>query len=640
MKRKWKSTKRWMRSLLAVALACTVFFTSGILSYADVDSQGIEPRKADVQGLLTDLKAAIEPMDGDKIPHDQTLNVKVSFGVPVIGDGKEPEECIQQGDTAEFQLAKGFTLVDTSDKYELKQNDVMVGHLTIAQERKDGVNVLTAKVVFDGDHAVFDGSPLQDGGMWSNVVCSLSCQLKYDDSGSLGNAGSYNVMVLDKTYQVVIPEIPTTYAGEKSGTRNGDKIDWKVKVAASKGAKEGDLSGMTLVDDLADVGEYVPDSFAVGTTDQLSDAAKVTPSQEGTKLTYLFPENTTGTRYVYFSTKIPEEKMMTASSSVYNKAQLMEGENVIKKFETTVSFTTEWIKKELAKKDDKDGTISWTITANQSGTSLSEAMITDQLDEKLDFVSASWKKYDAVANEWNQERSITPDSNGNYRLGEISTPVQLTISAKLKNEYDYKHTIQHITNKASISWKDHEGINSNQVGTDIGMNPISKTNGGFDASNGQIKWNVNVKKSDMSIDLRVLDLLVYGNDKLDASKNYTLDGDSGSGLTHVSGEVLKKLKSNVKQSYVPGSFQAAEGCNLTMTTVTVKDEQGKAVADLLVVTGSKANTGIDPEGKEQSYSYKTQVADPALYMGNTGFHISNTAELYSANSKVNNATAG
>ena len=654
MRRDRKRITQIVKSTLAIALTFVVLVTSGTFSYAgDGDGSGARAEGGtDKTAKLTNLIASINHNEGGSLPYDDLLDISIRFGVPVLGDGIAEADCVKKWDTASFQLAKGFVFDGELNKpYSLSTGSIEVGHLSISS---DDQKVLTANITFDGADEVFDGIDHGEG-IWSEVNCAFSCKLKYDQSGDFGTEGDHDVYVLDQKYTVNVPHIPVTISGNKSGTREGDYINWVVQIDAKKGTTQDKLDGYTFVDNITAVGEYAADSFKIGTENKISTAVSAVPdSDELTNnkiLKYTFPEGTSGTQYVFFSTKIPEDKLMAAESSVANTAEVYKGDNLEKQFPTTVNFTTEWIEKELAASSNEEGTISWTITANQSGVSLPEAVITDKLDEKLNFVSATWSKQKTDGSGWETGQNITPDTEGNYALGNINTPVQLTICAKLKDDKDYKHTIQHIENSASISWKDHVGIVSGTVKTDIGMNPIKKTAAGYEVKTAQVKWKVKIDKSDVASDLRTLDLLIYGSQPLVNTKTYTIDGSEGSGLQSISGEVLKALQPSYNQSYVANSFEAGEGCNLTFRKYTVKDGE-TPVADLLVVTGADENTGINPTAeKAQEYTCKTQVTDPALYMGNAQvtdpalymgnaqINVSNWVELYSGDARVNNSKA-
>ena len=181
------------------------------------------------------------------------------------------------------------------------------------------------------------------------------------------------------------------------------------------------------------------------------------------------------------------------------------------------------------------------------------------------------------------------------------------------------------------TWEDHDGqIGSGRVSTDIGITAITKAaDGAYHLSAHTQSWSVTIdtKKLDFGGNLRVLDLLVYG-DHFDASD---IDGSNlPSGIT---AETLKTIKPSYHQKYTMASFASDSlGCQ-----VVTLSQGGKAVADLLVVTNSD-DIAID-HTKTHTYTYSTTVTDPAVYAGNGRKTITNTASLFSASTKLTDAAA-
>ena len=81
-----------------------------LLSYMPVTSAAAGG--TDATNLLTNLAASVSQngvqiTDGTKLDSTKPLDVHFSFGVPVKGDGGTGGT-VQQGDTAQIELAKGF----------------------------------------------------------------------------------------------------------------------------------------------------------------------------------------------------------------------------------------------------------------------------------------------------------------------------------------------------------------------------------------------------------------------------------------------------------------------------------------------------------------------------------------------------
>lgn len=630
-------------AVLASALMVFSMMTSAITVLAT--DQGSSRQGRDVTGILMDLTSKVtqsnEDVTGGSLQLDKPINVSFSFRVPVVGDfvgDYDPSQVVSKGDTAVIELAEGFKLIGSQTIYELKQDEVKIATLTLAVDSVTGK--LTANIVFDGDSAVFDGTDSGDG-IWENVVCRVNCTLEYDADGENGTEGDHTVTILDKSYTVNVPVVPVIVSGTKTGTRNGGNIDWVVKVEGKKGTVDGDISGYVFNDNLTDVGKYIAGSFKVGETSDIGDAG-VPAGSEGWNnstavLEYTFPEDTVGTRYLFFSTAIPQSKLeATGTQKISNIVNIQNGEKPPVTISGEVEFSTKWLEKaDISTASERmAGSIKWAVTANQNGVYLPGATITDVLDSRLIWDSATIQYWDAGSESWTNSASIG-QTEGVYALGDISTPVLLTIVAHMDNNTNnFGHTENQITNIAYLGWTGHTGLlPSEPVKSVIGINPIDKVGGKYHRANRTIPWTVKIKKSDVNTNLRLVDLLVYGD------SGFSADGCTltGADTTPISGINLSEITPRYGQSYVEGTFQPSVDSILEVIKYTVMKD-GEAVADLLLVTGSGGGT-IDPTINDQTYTYDTEVTNPAKYMGNTGFEISNTVMLYSANQLINSDTA-
>ncbi|MBO9596297.1 MAG: hypothetical protein J7559_00515, partial [Cohnella sp.] len=265
---------------------------------------------SDKTSALTDLKAVvkqngveIDPLTGT-IDSTKPISVEVSFGVPVAGDENPPPTVVEWNDTASFELSQGFAVL-TATSLPLNFSGKNVGTASL----NTAGGTVTADVSFNGDADIFD----ENGGYYG-VSAKFSVQLEYDGSGSAGSEGNHSVAILGKTYTVVVPPAPTVYNVAKTGNADlaNKKIDWTVKLSATKGAIPVDLSGNVFRDDLTNVGTYVPGSFEV-------DGAAAVPVLTGNVLTHTL-DSSTSERVVTFSTEIPEAKyyVNNASQSVSN----------------------------------------------------------------------------------------------------------------------------------------------------------------------------------------------------------------------------------------------------------------------------------------------------------------------------------
>ena len=101
----------------------------------------------------------------------------------------------------------------------------------------------------------------------------------------------------------------------------------------------------------------------------------------------------------------------------------------------------------------KDGTISWTITANQPAASLANAVITDKLDSKLNWQSAALEIYNGTSWDAGSASFSNEPADGKYEIGTINAKVRLTITAQLKDKSEIEHTVVSVNNKQHSAGK-------------------------------------------------------------------------------------------------------------------------------------------------------------------------------------------
>lgn len=588
-----------------------------------------EETGTDKTSALTNVVETIT-QSGEEIPSNGTLSstepirVRVDFNVPVSGDDPEPPDPVLQGDTATFYLSDAFTLTPT-DPITLYSGTDKVG--TVSFATNPDTKMVTATVVFDGDPVVFDGTV-------HSVSCWFEAEMQYDASGAPVNGGNYDVQILNKTFTVNVPPVEKIYTVTKLGTPDlaTKSIQWSVTVSATQAGQDIALSGYKFYDDLTDVGDYVSGSFLDGA---VSDAAVW--NSENKALEYAFPSDTMSPQTITFKTAISDEAYYAASQqTIANTAQLLDSENnVMNEGQKTVSFTPEWIKKTGTSSDSgssgtydpKDRTITWTITANQMGATLNNVVITDLLPGGLTLQSAKVQPWNAASSGWGTEiKSWTEvPSNGEYKIGDISSQILLTIVTKVPDE-EYTTGTKTYTNSASIKWDglSGTGIGSGNVNVGVGYNAITKS-GKLDAdyqTNRTVHWTVKVDTKGQSIPgLKVYDLLVYG-DSIDLNTVEGIpDGVSKTDLTP-----------GYNQKYIDTFSGTNPDDGTTPFTITVHpiEQNGERVADLLEITGLSTSA-------PNTFTFDSLVVNPDLFAGNKTSQVWNTATLFSADTKLNAA---
>ena len=617
----------------------------------------------DVTGILKNLAVKVT-QSGNEISEGATLStdpimVDISFDVPVIGDTSEPSDVVNRNDYAIFKI-EGFELQGGPRTIDLIHEGTKLGTLEFSSV-DDGKSA-QVKVIFDGEDAVFSGE-------FSEVTAQFSADLKYVGNEQGTEDKDYEVTILDKIFTVKVPALPVEFSGEKTGVKNGTQIDWKVKIDATQAGKPLSLSGLKLSDDLASVGELVSvspdvDDFYYNTVDERATAVKFDSSlisQQDSRYTLEFPEDAVAPVYVYFSTKIQDDFVTNGNRTITNTAQLFDGEGEKLKVSDSVPFENKWIEKAAGiieyKTENVDGTdktvayITWYITVNHMGASLPNARIIDVLNENLIFVESQW--YEKSGENWSPLGTVNTtrpaEDKYSYPNSPLNKNVQLRIKTKVNPDKNIGHNAITIPNDARLEWgAEGQGVGSGRINAGIGMNPISKAAGSYNAESHTIPWTVTVKESDVSVDLRVMDLLVYG-----ANFNYSdvasieKDIGSGNGLENIDKTILDTIQNSLtpslRQKYKPGSFSSNHGLNHTV--YKLKNSSGKAIADLIVVSGDQSGNGIKVSGgtlqntASKAFSFETIVTDPSWYLSSSNKTVTNTAMLFSANNKVNHSAA-
>ena len=573
---------------------------------------------ADKTSALTDVVAEIT-QNGIPIEESGTLSsgdpvtVEISMSVPVIGDNPDPANPVYQGDTAVFELSDAFTLLAGESTITLRtSDDIIVGHVNIA----DVGGMITATVTFDGESTVFDGT-------YNTVHCTFSAELQYDGTGDDGDVGNHEVTILNKTFTVNVPLPEIVYSMEKEGTADlsTKHVAWTVTVGATQGSDDVDLGEYQFSDDLSDVGAYVDGTFQV-------NGSAATPTSTDPALTYTFPVESAGEQTITFETEIPDDTYYaTGEQSIANEAQLLASDsNLAVDAEATVTFSLpQWIQKTGVAGNEYTGgdydpanrTITWTITANPRGATLTNLTITDALASGLTFQSAQWQTWNGTSWEDSGSQITSKPADDQYVFGTTDTQVQLILVSTVDNT-DITTQVTTYNNAASLIWDSmpedlHPGTGNVSVG--IGYQAITKS-GILDAASRTVTWTVNADARGQAIsDMKVYDLLVYGN---------SINLNTVTGLP--TGLSSSNLTPRYGQKYVESSFNNGAG-SITVHPIL---QDGTRVADLLEISGLSTDV-------MNTFTFQSLVVNPVIYAGDSTA-VYNTASLFSGITRLNSAT--
>lgn len=580
-----------------------------------------------------DNNSTWEPVaDGGTIDGTKPVRIDLNFNIPVEGDDPLPAEVVKKWDYALFPISTSFSVHDAAN-IPLLFDGIPVGTVSFVT---DGSGMTFARVDFDGEDIIFEPS---GGQAIFGVSAGFTAFLEYDGHEGGDPWGTQDVELLEREFEVKIGTDETTYSLIKTATEltSDRKIRWSVEidgtqtvtVAGVTHTRHVSLEGYDFVDDLTAVGAYVTDSFQVGGT-----APTPTATLTGNVLNYTFPAATTGPVTVTFETEIPDDKYFASGPQpITNKGELYDDTELITSGEVTHPFTPPtWITKtgEAGNEgvggvyDPTNRTITWTIDFNHAATALNDVQIRDTLAAGLGFVSAEW--FTDNSGTWVSSGTWASEpTDGLYDIGDITQKGRLVIVSRVLNT-DPTMDITTYYNTASIISTDFPpgtggpgeiGIaeGGTGVGVPIGFTALTKSGTRLTPNiDRKILWTVSFDPRGQTIDnLKIYDLIVYGN---------SFSCGSVTGIP--TGVTCANLTPRYGQQYVAGTFAPVTGVTAGSVTVLPISQAGTQIADLLEVT--LPNSGIS------SFTFQTQVLDPAIFAANGSANARNTATLIQFNS--------
>jgi len=150
--------------------------------------------------------------------------------------------------------------------------------------------------------------------------------------------------------------------------------------------------------------------------------------------------------------------------------------------------------------------IDWTIKVNESGRTINNAIITDDIPAGLELVAGSVKIGDATADTTISDTDYTytytnksSTSNFEYILGDISGVKTISYSTDVDSSVYNSNATKNFNNVVHLTG---DGVpngtsNSNIVG--VTPNIIQKVGIGYDASKGIITWRITINSNETSI---------------------------------------------------------------------------------------------------------------------------------------------
>ena len=608
---------------------------------------GIGPMSIGTPSLINPQPEIRSGMDTDgNLKHDVPVEVRITFGVPVAGDGGT--HYYEKNDTVTLPLSENFKFDPVpGGRIDLRDSDNrLVGHVTLQNNSVTGN--AEAYIEFDGDDAVFNGT-------FQNVLAEFDATLKFNGTSIDNGDGTNTVRILEKDFKILVPgdtiEVSVAKASGTVDVVNGT-IEWTVTVDAlnDKDPREHiDLGGYEFVDELTGGGTYVGGTAAISPW-----GGPFTPSwaDGDSALQYTFPSGVQGPQTITFKTKIPDD-VLTNGGTVANTAKLTKDTQEFPSNTVTVTvpgpkFTKTGVagnEGSAGSYNPTDRTITWYVNVDSGGRNFNDLEIVDPLDSDLTVDSAVWQTYTGplpaapadLANDVNWTDSAATWSgapaNGEYTIGDFNGIGRLKIVSIVPNPADgISVGITRYNNRAAVNWESDGGTpgtgTTSEIGVGVGYNTITKSAGTADTSTKQIPWTINVDLQGQSApDLAVYDLIIH--DKNTSDSVITGAASWPAGLTIGSTGVHR----NNGQKYVSGTATGSSG--LTVTPIELYDG-GDHIGTLIQTTGL-SNSAVN------TINFTTQVLDPDILAGNGSTSnqtkVNNTVTLHTGTKRLGAASA-
>lgn len=360
-----------------------------------------------------------------------------------------------------------------------------------------------------------------------------------------------------------------------------DEITWRLTVN-----KENVSVKSASVEDIINAGQvFVPGSVTVNGSP--ADTSNYSYDSSSKKFIYNFGDITTQ-QVIAFKTSIHDDLAVKGQGSYNynNTADLNYTDNGTPQ---TIISNTKTVNVPV-KLISKDGTynpltkqIDWTITVNESGRTIDNAVVTDVIPEGLTLIKDS-VKVNGVAVSY-----TVPGQSFVYNLGSITEKKIITFSTSVDQNVYNSNTSPTYNNTATLTGNGVPSTTSNIKGVGVPTNIIQKTGSGYDAATGIITWTITVNdnKTNVAAGAVVTDNIPAG------------------------------------QTYVEGSAGIDDTSNGSFTTLS----DGKVVYTF--------NNGFS---KTYTITFQTQVTDPTHYRANYSDTYSNPVNLTAAG--INQDTTG
>lgn len=554
--------KKKKKSIIAIVMAM-IFQLSGII----IPAMRVYAAGTDITNTFPFITGvSITDKDnnplGNNVDKASEIHVNYTWSIP---NGQN----VNSGDYYTMQLPK-----------EIK----IVSPISQSINVDDGTKIADLNIGTDGSITITFNDNVKN---YSNVNGGVYVDCHFDSS-KIGNSnpvpitfylqGSASPSTVDVNFQQPDPTITKDVAGSGYNPAD-DTITWQITVN-SEGVN---VNNTVVTDTIADVQKFVPGSVEINSipaADSYDDSTK--------KLTFNLG-NINSKQVITYKTSVHDD-LATKAQGTYNYSNTASLN--YDKSGTPVSITSNTKSVPVSVKYiSKAGTynastkqIDWTITVNESGRTINNAVVTDTIPAGLTIDTSTIKLNSNPGTGY-----TVSGQDFTYNLGNISSLQTIKFSTSVDSAVYNSNNAKNYSNTAYLTG---DGVPAGTYGSKgVGVNPsiIKKVGTGYDASKGIISWKITVN-----------------NDNTNVASNAVITDTIPAG-----------------QTYIPGSASIDDNSNGSFTTL----EDGKVVY-----------TFNNSFSKTYTITLNTQVTDDTHYRANYSGNYSNSVNLTAAG--INQDTTG
>ncbi|WP_315115499.1 SpaA isopeptide-forming pilin-related protein [Clostridium intestinale] len=399
-----------------------------------------------------------------------------------------------------------------------------------------------------------------------------------------------------------------------------DEITWKITIN-----KENVNVDSASIEDTIQVGQnFVPGSVKVDGI--LDNSSNHSYDSDNKKFVYNFGDITTQ-KVITFKTSIHDD-LAAKGQDTYtysNNATLKYTEKGSPKSVTSSTKSVSVPVKLISKSgsyDSENKRINWTITVNESGRTINNAVVSDPIPDGLT-LDQSTVKVDGV----NGSNYTISGQNFTYNLGNITSQKVITFSTNVDSAVYNSNTSPTYTNKATLTGDGVASGTSANIGVGVPTNIIRKEGDGYDASTGIITWKITVNSNltNVGAGAVVTDTIPSGQTYVEGSTSID-DTTNGSFTTLESGQVVYTFNNGFNKTYVITLKTQVTDVNKFRANYTGSfSNDAKVVAPSInqTTTGTQSITSNVITKSGTNYNYLTRELTWKIEVNNNKMPITN-----------------